>query len=241
MKLRFLVFANCMIILAGCKKPETALPAISQFDFSISDTATARADGVSLIKLNGSVPAEASDSFRKMTFTATTLGIFVMSASQVADVNGKASAQVRTGLDSGLHLVTASIDGNANLKREITFYLKAAHPDQVLIDVNKSIADTTAGAPTEVTVYLRRSSGSVSKGLKVTGRAYQVRNAGIDTIAVGRMESLVSKVTDNTGTIKFNYHTDTRDIDATKIVTIEITALNDNGSPVRARYLLRVK
>lgn len=228
-----------LLCLYACNKPDELSPSSAFFKFNLTDTANVKADGVSIFTLSVSIPPNSAEKFKKIIFSATTLGTFITSSTQTVDTGGKATVKIRVGIDSGYHLLSASIDGST-IKKDITYFINPARADSLLVDANKSFADTLPGMPTEFTVYYKRMTGLVSKGSLIEARAFQVRNV-TDTIPVGRIENLSNKKTDATGVIKFNYYTDTRDIDNTKLVTVEVSAWNDANTKIKKSYLLRVK
>ncbi|MDB5006268.1 MAG: hypothetical protein JWP45_661 [Mucilaginibacter sp.] len=111
-----ILFAACAALLAGCKEDAVQVPQDKIIKLTItSDTADLKADGLSPIRLQATIPANTVDGARNVTFTASAaLGTFNGSTGAASNVvtaspDGLASTSLVAGKVPGTYYISAQI------------------------------------------------------------------------------------------------------------------------------------
>jgi hypothetical protein len=197
-----------------------------------------RADGMSTTTIRAQLPAEAT--VNDVTFR-TDLGKFLGASGDGTSITAKADEQGRvdvvlaTGTTSGTAHLSASVS-NFLVRADVVFL--PANPDSLSVETNNSSVARDGKRIAVITVYLVRHSGTVSTGVPVTFTATQIENGQART--VGRFTGLDGARSSNLQKATATFLVDTGDAVAGVPITIRVSALNDQGSPVTAELTLGV-
>ncbi|WP_346319434.1 hypothetical protein [Chitinophaga sp. YIM B06452] len=151
----------------------------------------------------------------------------------------EATAHLRAGLVPGTYSLSVFLNNDVQYARHFSITLAPSLPDTLLVEADKSMADTTSNSFVTFSVYLRKTRGAVSLARSISARAYQLR--GTDTVDVGRFAGLVSNRSDSAGKISLQYYTDTRDLDNSHVVEVAFSSGTNQNRITTSIYRLVVK
>jgi hypothetical protein len=232
MKIKFLIFMLFLLALNSCYKqkyePLTG-NTDSDFNFTIADTANVRDDGTTIVPLY----------LKKNTVLKTGLTVTFAAnmGSIVASNTNLDNSQIDTiflkvSQDTGKYVITATINNGTTpaVQKVLNFRLNPAYADAIAVETDSATLHTTTAIT--LMTQLTRKYGLVSVGVPVTFSAYQFTAAG-DSIKVGRFVGQIGNSTDSTGKIAaVKFYSDTKDIDTTKSVSIELFTPGNNHLPL---------
>jgi|GEM_PF-1482887 len=197
---------------------------------SFTDKLTLRADNMQPLADNQTLVTlmVTSDFVTDKTIKLTTnLGSFVASSTPTQyslplDDNGNGTTQLMVTNQVLPHIINASFADNTSAS--ITLNPVPSRPDTLVAEPSSAKVDT-AGAATTITVYLLKTNTNarVSVNTPATYAAYQL--TGTIRKTVGRFTGLQTAFSDPNGKVApVNFYADTKDIDATQPVYIDVTS-----------------
>ncbi|HUP12211.1 MAG TPA: hypothetical protein VM187_08375, partial [Niastella sp.] len=155
-----------------------------------------------------------------------------------------AVTSLKVSQDTGIYVIKAVVKNEKDsmlYQNTITFNIKRALPDHIFLEANRTISTMSGDTPTIIKTFLTRDIGLVTTGTAVNFRSYQLKNPTNDTVVVGRFEGLFNNYSKPDGTLNnISFFSDTRNIDSSRVVTIEATAAGRTGI-ILTRINLRYK
>jgi hypothetical protein len=237
------VLFSIPIMLYSCKEDDMVIDqtieiSIVDEDGNLMDSA--QADGASILYLKATIPAEADETIREVTFNKSDgdfLGVSTATVTRPLDDNNTAQIPVRVPKKVNPLFFSATIAyESVNFVDEAQIVLSRAYADDLVVEPS-SVMIPIASAIT-INVFMTRSNGIVSEGTPAYFRAFQMLdNASID---VGRFTGLVNAATNENGEIMVSYLTDTNDINTDEPVLIEVSTVNDAGETISSTFQLTI-
>ncbi len=196
-----------------------------------------RADGTSIIQLEGSVLANQS-ALKAVSFSATD-GVFQttnqMQTQKNTDANGKAIVNYIVPQSVGSVFYTAKTIMPEYITEESIMF-ERAHADAIVLEPTQVTMDTTQG--NLMTAYLTRTIGKVSIGTVVTFESFQLINGA--EVTAGRFTGLASAISNLQEQVFVTFYADTNDIDFTVPMVIRTTTTTDAGTQITTEVQITV-
>lgn len=241
---------TCLLLLilvcGGCKKSEFFKPDDPQYDintyisFTVNGSITVLADGQQTLPILCELKEADTTDFFTFNFPDTAGRLLL-----TTDVNKEfmehdtATILFQASTYPGVYTFATQLDGRETTNHSFTITTQPSLPDTLLVDADKSIADTAAGSVVNFTVYLKRKIGYVSNHTPIDVTAYQVR--GGTNVTVGRFTGLSTNGSDPTGKVQIQYFTDTGDLDRSQLITVVFSSPNNNNGTTTTVYSLKTK
>lgn len=216
-------------IVFSCKKKEVTMDEIIKLE--LADTANLQADGKTKIKLTVTLPKDATDEYKKITFE-TTKGIFDGTNTPTKkelniDANGKAVVYLSVSTTAGIFYVSASTGSSSVYKVEYPVYARPVSTNNKLI---VTISDTTNIRAENYTIF--KISATVTNSPE-SAVSFSINEGFIQ--GTGNQKDRVVPI-DNNGKAEIYVKTDVNAINYMISATINTLTIVNNIMPVRRAY-----
>lgn len=162
-----------LALAAACNEPGPADPNGPGVLSLALESATAPADGATVLAVTGMVDPDTRGEQRKLTFT-TSAGSFTegdgKTVTVTADENGVARVGLRAPAEPAMTRVRVSVE---NVVRQDSVIFTRALPEAITVEPEKFALSAGIRNEIRVTAQLRRSTGKVSPLTPVSFRAYR--------------------------------------------------------------------
>ncbi len=225
---KFAILITCMIIAYSCEKYKINDQKYEDiFSLEITNSMNAKADGVTLIKLDlKSINSEIKSGLKAILESKA--GTLVESE-KILDKNGNATFYLRTSQDTSNYFVNVKVldDSKQVYFEQKHLIITLARPDTIFIESTKSTYKPTDFITLKTYIY--RNQGKPSQKIPINYSAYQTDNSN-NKVNVGRFEGLYNNTSSVDGTYAdIKFYADSPNIDTTKVITIKVETKKDNN------------